>query len=265
MLPFYITKSLLAIKNEISNLTPIGETYDHNTTLNHKYDLFKNISPEGIPKIRYYGIGINGCRYVDEHNSLVPYVPKITDMDLYTPIPFRCVPVSNDLSAAERTLYRMRVMQTFGGIDYFCYYLKVITISTPDIVLAETDLTTGDETILVLDNSNLYPIPDELVVVDSLDVNKEGSAYVEGILTIMGFEVLEAINVIYEGDLTKAQISEIGLYSGEDKEVTSDITYTESIYTQLNVHKCMIAEDFSSQSINRTSNVRLLSSANFII
>lgn len=265
MLPFYITKTLLTIKNEIANLTPIATSFDYDTTLNHKYSLFPIVPPVDAPKLKYFGMGINGCRYIDEHNAMIPYKPSVNNMDLYTPIPFRCVLATNDLTPTERAFYRMRVLQTIRGIDYFCYYLKLIDITTPDVILTETDLETGDETVLTLDNANLYPSPDELVIVGALDVNKEGSAYVEGVVTITGVEVLEAIDVIYEGDVTKAQVSEIGLYSGEDKEVTSDITYIESMYTQLSVHKCMINIDFSSSSTIQTSNIRLLSSANFIL
>jgi len=265
MLPFYITKTLAIIKTEIAGLTPVSASFDYDTTLNYKYSLFNNIPPEDSTTLKYFGIGVNGCRYVDEHNTLIPYVPEITDMDLYTPLPFRCVPITNDLTPVERANYRMRVLQNIKGVDYFCYYLKLIDITTPDVIFTETDLETGDETILTLDNANLNPSPNELVVVGVLDVSKEGSAYVEGTITITGAEVLEAINIMYDGDITKANISEIGLYSGEDKEVTSDITYNESMYTQLAVHKCFNNIDFSSASTIQTSNIRLLASANFIL
>lgn len=265
MLPFYVTKSLLSIKNEISFMTLTALDYNCNTTLNHKYSLFETLIVGNLPKIQYFGIGINGCRYDEELNSLVPYIPNAMNMDLYQPIPFRCVPISNDLTEIERANYRMRVQQNIGGVEYYCYYLKLIEFTTPNTILTETDIKTGDETVITLDNAFLNPVPNELSSVGILDVYKEGNAYVEGNLVITGVEVMEAITVFYNGDITKALISEIGLYSGQDKEVVVDITYTESIYTQLAIHKCQLPQDFSDINTVETSNIRLINNANFVI
>lgn len=270
MLPFYTSKTLLALKNEIESYTNIGKSLLMNTTLNYKYNVFPNNAPNTTPKIRYFGIGIGGTRFDAEKNALVPYIPKATDMDLYTPIPFRCVQVDNDLEEDERQRYRMRVRKTINGIDYYCYYLKVIDYTTPVSLITMTDLSSGNESVLELDSANLYPTPDPLVQIESLEEESEVNCYVETKLTITGSEVVEAINILYNGDLNKAMVNEIGLYMGEDQEVTlvedsGPVAYIEAIYAQLAMHKCFMGYDFSN--IDKTEEIifRISSSSSFVL
>jgi hypothetical protein len=59
-----------------------------------------------------------------------------------------------------------------------------------------------------------------------------------------GYEVMEAINVLYNGDMRYAKISEWGLYSGNDEIVqmydADNIAFNakEAIYAQLNYKIC---------------------------
>ena len=63
-------------------------------------------------------------------------------------------------------------------------------------------------------------------------------------MNITGAEVLESINVLYQGDLRYARISEYGVYSGIDKQVTGydannvAFTYLEAVYAQLAYKTC---------------------------
>ena len=67
-----------------------------------------------------------------------------------------------------------------------------------------------------------------------------------------GAEVTEAINVLYNGDLRYAKVSELGLFSGEDQTVTGAdgnnvaMTYTEAVFVQLALHYCYLGTDLSN-------------------
>lgn len=268
MLPFYNTKTLLCIYNELLNRVDIPNiSLLPESTLNAKYDLFPTELPTQQPlKIKYYGIGINGFEILASQNATTPYKPEPTNMDLYFPIPFRCVPVSDDLSDIDRALYRMRVKRTFGGIDYWCYYLKVIEYLSSEVELTKIDLETGIEDQIVLDYNNLSPTPVSIVTPGMIDNTNEYNSFVNTKTEILGSEIIEVINILYNGDLAKATVSELGLYSGEDLSVNVEgVDYIESIYTQMMTHHCFNGIDMSNPSASIIKNVRIIESTGFIL
>ena len=211
--------------NEIHASAPSDTAYRllPDTTINSKYNNYHNLIPEEmpVPKIMYFGLGINGFYNVDDGNMSAPYHPAADELDLYEPIPLRCVPVNNDLSHAERSLYRMRVEKTFNGERYYCYYLKKITLIDNEVQLTRTNPIKKTEEPFELDPSNLTPVP----TIPTTSGEVEGTiTQVNASLSLginwVGSEVLEAINVIYGGDMRRAKISEIGIYSGVDYDVT---------------------------------------------
>ena len=124
-------------------------------SINHKRNVYPVTLPANQPTLKYFGVGINGFYNINDSNLAQPYQPSEENMDLYAPIPFRCVPVADDLDAETRALYRMRTRETIGGDDYFCYWLKMITFPNPAIDVVRVDLITGEETPYVFDNTNL--------------------------------------------------------------------------------------------------------------
>lgn len=250
-----IRKTILGDIRELyaySGLTPV---YDTLSTLNAKYNVASTLVPTALPTIGYFGIGIGGSFNVSTGNLSQPYPVLATNMDLYTPIPFRCVPVEQDLSSGDRANYRIRVRRTIGGSDYFLYYLKTITFSETTIQLTETDPVTRARSAYVLDYSNLNPTPPAVnssgVVTSSAS---EVNVSVTNNLQITGAEVTEVINILYGGDLRYAKITELGLYSGQDRIITgidvngNSISYTEAILAQLNVAYNYLGDDASNPS-----------------
>lgn len=259
--PFQVTKTLLGIKNELLNISDIAQDPILNTTLNYKYGVVSDLAPSKKPEIGYFGIGINGCRNVDDGNLSTPHIPSMHNMDLYTPIPFRCVPLDEDLTSIERALYRMRVRRTFNGKEYWCYYLKKITTSDTDVRITRTNPLTQAETEYELDINNLNPVP-TIPVAGGL-VTPEGSEVNVTLnynLPIKGSEVIESVGIIYD-DLRRATVSEIGIYTAEDKLITSvdssnvSFNYVEAVYAQLAIHYCSIG--FPLTTPNATKNVTL--------
>src|SRR5574344_998171 len=99
--------TLLGSKLGISLLLPMELDKDSKFTLNYLLNVFPDDVGEEdeIPKLRYFGVGINGCYNADDTTLQSAYNPKRTDMNLYSLIPIRCRPVDEDLSASERANY----------------------------------------------------------------------------------------------------------------------------------------------------------------
>ena len=257
-----IGKVLLGITRELEAYSGITPSYDIQSTLNAKYNTFASLLPTSLPTVGYFGIGIGGSYNVSNLNLQEPYPVLQTNMDLYQPIPFRCVPVLQDLTAAERAAYRMRVRRTINGSDYFCYYLKVVTFDQSTVSITETNPTTGVLSPYVLDYSNLNPTPPAVSSTGTVTTaSTEINVSITSTLPVTGAEVTESINVLYNGDLRYATISEIGLYSGQDQTVTgldgsgNNISYLEAVLAQLNIQYTWNGDDFSNPT--KTSNYNI--------
>mgnify|MGYP006423484965 CR=1 FL=1 len=245
-----LSKTLLGVCRELEIFTGRQAANDIETTLNSKHNVFPERVPTRHTTLKYFGIGIGGRFNVNDDNLTAPHAIKTTNMDLYRPIPFRCVPVEQDLTPDERVNYRIRALETIRGEQYICYYLKALNFLDNKVVLTETNPVTGNEEQHILDVSELTPTPPATTPngrEDQIEVN----ATVSVGLPITGEEVTEAINVMFDGDLRRAVISEIGLYAGEDATVSttdvsgSSFTYTEAILAQLVAHYTFNGSDLS--------------------
>ena len=268
MLPTYnIAKTILCTYNELGVIVPLNSIYFLDTTLNHKYNLFPNSVPSNTPKIKYFGIGVKGYKNLDNQQLAAPYVPKPTNMDLYDPIPIKIVPVADDLTSEERAKYRLRVKQNINGQDYWCYYLKLLDYQSTNVKLIQTDLKTKlEEEITELDPTNLTPTPTDVSTTGYVSYETEQDAVADAIITITGEEVLESISIIKNDMLPAVRVSEIGLYSGEDLNVTIDnVNYTEAIYSQLAYHITSLGDDMSNPSNTVSRTIRLSSASSFLV
>lgn len=244
--PERAVKTILAELNDVEDR--ISGTYPvfPESTINTKYNKYNSITDiVDAPGIAYFGIGIKGFYNTGDSIQGNPYQPKADEFDLNEPIPFRCVPIDSDLSTAERSLYRMRVQQSFHGKQYWCYYLKRLEFIDNSAKIVRIDPITGKEIPYEISSGNLNPkpiIPDVSGTMDGTITEIMVTKRVKAALS--GNEVYEAINVIKEGDLTWAKISEWGLYTGVDRIVEGfdagnvSFQYTESIYTQLGYKLC---------------------------
>ena len=220
-LPYQLTKTLLCGFYELQNIANVDPKYFINSTLNYKYNIFPTETPSATPKLRYFGIGIRGYKNLDDQNLSAPYVPSAKNLDLFSPIPFRVVPVDDDLTTTERSNYRMRVLKTINGESYWCYYLKKMTFVDNSVQIIQTDLTTNVETVLSdLDTSDLTPTPTNTSAESTVETTKKIDSSLTTNIQILGSEVIEAINVLHDGNLLRANISEIGIYCGNDQEMT---------------------------------------------
>lgn len=271
-LPFQLTKTLVCALYELQAISNVDPSYFPNTTLNYKYNIFPTELPVKAPKLRYFGIGIRGFKNLDDQNLAAPYVPSAKNLDLYTPLPFRVVPIDNDLTPAERLNYRMRVMKTIDNVSYWCYYLKKLSFVDNSVNIIKTNLLTSEETTLnELDSSDLTPTPVNTSAEGTIETTEKISVALTAGMQITGEEVIEAINVLYGGNLLKAVVSEIGIYCGDDQEMTMNdglggtFVSDEAIFASLCYHYCSLGTSFGTPSHVENLAIRLASASAFLI
>lgn len=228
--------TVLGALNQFQALTNMGYTSMSNTTLNFKYgnnnSSVLNREPDTIPALAYFGIGTRGFVNVGDYSS-VAYPGDARLMDLYEPLPIRCVPVDEEattLKKAERDNYRLRVVKNINGVDYALYYLKKIEFDS-NISIVQKD-TNGNETRFEFDVNQwlLNPQPPTINEVGGMINTNLNRIIVRatGVCTITHDEVMEAVRVLHNGDTNYARISEIGYYTGCDVFVDENWQYTES-------------------------------------
>lgn len=262
--------TLLGSINRLSSFLPLKYLVNKTTTLNYKYSVIPDVAPDAPPKLQYFGLGIKGFYCTSDGTiSHVKYNPDCRNMDLYSPIPIRVVPLADDLAWEERKMYRMRVVTSINGAQYVCYYLKKI-VWDPDSVQLIEKHTDGSETEYTLDSSYLTPeVPTsaqtgggELTSATRIIVRALGNCNVS---------MDELANTVSLFDLNYATISEIGFYTGcdvyldesgilmpdvpvESDDLVDGAESIEAAYVQLAKHKTQLPITLENEgsSLNAT-------------
>mgnify|MGYP000950784828 FL=1 len=261
------TSTLLGILNQFNGASELTYETILGTTINSKRDVFKDVEPPTLPVLRYFGIGLNGFFNTDDVNGHAPHQPLPTNMDLYEPIPIRCVPLENDLSNEERKKYRMRKVRTIGSTSYAMYWLKLIEYTPKKVEIIQKS-PDGTESIFNLQdpstiNDMLNPVPPKLST-GGLTPLSQSRLIVRatGICQVTSTEIMEAINVLHPNNPNKAHISEMGFYTGceiyinttnkvdtpvlsggkvvpvSDSPAPQGANNKEAVYVQLSKHRC---------------------------
>lgn len=254
--------TLLGMYNQFNSFCNLTYIEDKNTTLNAKYNANANVGPSSVPTLGYFGIGTGGYKNTNVQTGARAYQPKATNMDLYSPLPIRMVPIEEDLTPEERSQYRLRVQATVNGNVYWQYWLKKMTFD-PTRVRMIQKTAGGTETDYVFNPEYLNPEAPELTTGGVIDTNENRViVMVTGICEVTGSDIMEAVNILYNGDLNRARISEFGFYTGEDRYVVKESndpgaseiiqpagatsgTAVEAIYIQLAKHRCSLGTDLS--------------------
>ena len=265
----YSTSSVIGLMDEFQQLADVQPRLLLNCSLNYKYNIIPEVAPTIDPQLGWFGMGTNGYYNVNTDNPPLsqPYIPKATDMDLYNPLPFRTVPVDNDLTPEERLNYRLRTLETFNGNKYFCYWLKKITILDNEVKVMRVD-PSGKEEPYIFDNGNLHPVPSKSNTGSIIDADGDTLVvYLKGQCVITGAEVIESTNIIHNGDLRYANISEFSFVtSGQDVQTTGPdgaggvITYTESAYCAMSAKRCMLPINFNSSEASHSETITFINS-----
>lgn len=245
--------------------TPL--TFLPNTTLNELFNIQAGVYPPSnqYPTLGYYSIGYGGHKNstgADGTPLNDPVQHEATDTGEYKPMPFVLRQDSNDLSAADQAKYALRRVEIWNGLRYYAYYLK--RLSKVGIVpLIEQVTVDGDTTVTapwIPTSANLNPVP-PLLSTDGVNVVNGSylSVTARMDLSLTADEVAEivAAALVIHNDDRYAVISEIGLCSGQDKQVASPSTgnatipFNEAIAVQIVSHvDTMYPLKFSPQGVD---------------
>ena len=257
--------TLLGSHLNLSLILPVQFQLNRECTINNLLNVFPSEEITSFPKLKYFGVGIRGAYNADDGILSSAYNPPKTNMNLYSFVPIRCRPVDEDLTDSERKLYRMRVRKVLNdGNEYFLYYLKTIEFGQ-EIKFKRINPVTGKEEPYELNPEYLTPTPVKPDTSNTVESSIASIvAYCEATVSIDATEILEYIRVQYEGDSRWAKISELGFFTGVDKEVSGmtgqnvPINYTEAIYTQLFNHSTWTGTPLSHEgmSIKSTFEIR---------
>ncbi len=263
------TITLLAIQNQLAALAPFTN-YNNGqanlnlaTTINVKRGIFATVYPgTNTPRHFAFGIGINGAD--SSGQETVPYRPRITNGDLYRPIPMCMHTLAYDLEDfTGRANYRLRQTITVGGTQYVIYWLKILDFaSTNSNKVQFARVQIGSPPVVVSDPYAaivMSPTPSTDTVAES-QVIAHLTCRCE-----MTFAELETVFAVYVpsvlGIQNSVRVSEIGIYSGVDvageKFDENDTLYNELAYTQLAFHRCTTGQDMNQPGARYTETITL--------
>ena len=235
-----------------ANALAIPYTIPEHTTLNERFGVQPEarLSPQERPYIKYYCIGWGAHDMLRESGKPTKpdlYKHQPEDGGQFQPMPFVLRQLNNDLSQAEREQYGLRRKENINGVDYIAYYAKRLNFDTAELKIIRDQVDNGVLTSapFIPTSQNLNPerpeLPPRGITVAS---NVKLRNNVELMIHFTAEDAEELLNVsrILFGEEDYAIISEIGLCSGVDREVTSVIhgaaplKYKEVVGCQIAAH-----------------------------
>jgi hypothetical protein len=139
------------------------------------------------------------------------YDAKNYETKLYHSVPFRMVPVSNDLPSVEKQVYRLRKIENISGVDYVSYYAKKFDPGTLYLEYNNAEyLPIESDTVQVDENDAKHPLLGGLVL-----------CYIQFTLAIEANELKEYFKVV-NGSIEMASMSEAGIVLASDLPNTLD-------------------------------------------
>jgi hypothetical protein len=219
------------------------------TTLNEKFNVQAGVAPSAgvTPTQRYYCIGNGGSQVTVGADGVTipsPLQHQATDAALFNHLPFIMRPVASDLTASQMAQYALRVVQTYNGTSYACYYLRRIDFTNVAAQIQMNTVANGVTTTTpyAANTGNLNPVAAAMA---NGSVNTVSGDFLTA-AAILGLtfsetdaaEVVNCANIIY-GNPNYAIISEVGLVSGVDSVVSvpasgGSFNMTECIAAQIN-------------------------------
>lgn len=241
---------------------------DQDTTLNEKFNVLAGETPPvgQYPAVQYYCIGNGGHRMATGTGGIAlseVNQHKAIDAALFNHLPFVLRAQNNDIANSEQQKYALRTVQTYGGVNYYAYWLKRIPV---DSAVVSTIIQTTNNGVTTSANfvpspSNLSPTPSALDP-DSVNLLTAQYANVSALLPLQltAGEIAEILNAaeIIHGSQKYAIISEIGLVSASDHVITlpNSNTMKEAICAQINAFiSTMHVLPYATPGINGSFNL----------
>lgn len=216
-----------------------------NTTLNEKFGILTTTPlPTGVyPTLKYYAIGVGGESTLDGNNDFNYSEHSPIDAALFKHIPFVMRnAITNDLTAEEKANYRMRTLEYHNGIQYACYYLKVITDFDLksyfySIRTLSEGISVSSPSLSILDTNKselLNPTPkSRKVSFDTSNTIDYITKLAKLNFSLLDDDIKELKDVLTILDLTNRKLTEIGICTGIDVDNKG---VKESLATQIAFH-----------------------------
>ena len=260
------TRTVAGIQLQAAQYFRVPMVFKPHTTLNEALNILQDFEAFDIQQmnVNLFVIGNKGLAPSVNTNGDIRMVPqnfKPTNAGLYNQLPFVLRLPTNDLSAGERTKYRLRRLEVHGGQTYVAYYGKVIdksdAISTAELRHVEGDTITSVPYVPSI--SELHPTPQPLTTGNAvISTGDYVAASVKIPFTLTQAELnefREACNIIY-GDEGYANITEVGFASSQDVVTQGDFNGVQVAYTEAagvlltNWATAGIMTDFVNQQVN---------------
>lgn len=189
------------------------------------------ISPDFDPeletrdlKIGLMMVGRGGHAYTTDGDGEIDpttYPHKATHTGMFKPLPLIIRTLANDLTGADKALYRCRVIAEIAGVLYAIYFGRIVDLTGQEIIEVLETVTDGEVTdtqIYEPTVNDLRPEREDLSG-DSLGIFMRTYAVTDVSFTAEQIaEMKYACEVLY-GNEDKAVISEIAFCFGKDKPV----------------------------------------------
>lgn len=143
------------------------------------------------------------------------YDASVNDNNLFNIIPLRCVPTTSDLTTEEQAEYALKLTKTINSINYYLYYLKIVTPNAISVQLQSTNYTpsTSDNTPTKDSSNPLYSTN-----IDVYDIIP---------ISISESDIKEYFKV-NDGNITNARFNEIALFEGYYDSILKDYIHVEA-------------------------------------
>lgn len=213
-------------------------------TLNSKYQVASQVTPDQPTRVAYVGIGRGGCERLELvresdgvkfYHDAPPAIPSAANLDIFNPVPFRVIAVEayNELTSTDEydNNYRMRATLTIDNVDYYAWYLKKINLATTTTVLNAID----DNGIVSTYNQDANTLSAPVEVTDM--PNSKLVAFAKASVSVTGSELRESIMVDGNNE-DKLYFNELGVYTGLDYTNAPDGNGPfEAIGVELAIHR----------------------------
>ena len=224
-----------------------------NTTLNEHLGIISG--DQGVARadgvMRYLGFG-NGGHDVIVNGGATGLSSKERlgqYQGLYNILPMAMKLVNSDFTPAEAANYRMRRLEVHNGVSYYAYYLrKLDTASLQPTIYLETTENGVVTTTPYVHGIDALVHPDFTPASGSTSYRLIAELYLTLDLTANEVsEIQNACEILY-GGTGFSVVSELGLYSGVDTNITAD----------LNGATVSLSELANAQLVSSASTGRLL-------
>lgn len=218
-----------------------------NSIMNKVVGVLPDALPGETPWTQYAAIGIGGLsvRYFDNNTRATPWPQphEPTDTGMFRQVPYVMRPVNQGLTAAERSRFRLRTIETRDGVKYECWWLRPLDLRDTTVRTEYRQIVDGQVVSTPWEPSaaDQHPTPR---AINPNQVLVTGDDYVASTakttFRFNSWDMTELVNVgsVLFKDEQAILLTELAACSGVDFESRGDfngimLPYTEAIGVQI--------------------------------